>query len=136
MRRRVSRMWSTRMYVVSGRTMISIGEWAFITIGIPGARHMLVALVPCPPACWSSMLALKMAWYSGVSGASWVVPQHLTGSNEGWPRHEGMRRPIHWPLRSGYIASSNAKLGAAYSKVASAIAPIAFRYDIVVLYSL
>src|SRR5207249_5183456 len=107
--------------------MISIGEWAFIAIGMPGARHVLVALVPCPPACWSAILALKMAWYSGVSGASCVVPQHLTGSNEGWPRHEGMRSPIHWPLRSGYIASSNAHApqGTAHSVTASATAFIA-----------
>src|SRR5712691_5222004 len=79
--------------------MISIGEWAFITIGIPGARHVLVSLVPCPPAAWSARLALKRASYSGVSGASWVVPQHLIGSNEGWPLHDGMRTPVHWPLR-------------------------------------
>src|SRR5436190_4416022 len=115
--------------------MISIGECAFITIGIPGARQVLVALVPCPPACWSAMLALKMAWYSGVRGASCVVPQHFTGSNEGWPRHEGMRSPIHWPLRSGYIASSNANApyGAAHSIAASAIALIAPRKSIAVL---
>src|ERR1700674_2570044 len=106
--------------------MISIGEWAFITIGIPGARHVLVALVPCPPMCWSSRLALKMASYSGVSGASWVVPQHLYGSKEGWPRHDGMRTPIHWPLRSGYFASSKpqAPHGNAHSVAASAIALI------------
>src|SRR5262245_18845755 len=103
--------------------MISIGEWAFITIGMPGARHVLVALVPCPPRRWSSRLALKMASYSGVSGASWVVPQHLTGSNEGCPPlHEGIRLPIHWPLRLGYFASSNARAspGAAHSIAASA----------------
>src|ERR1700736_6750371 len=88
--------------------MISIGECAFITIGIPGARHVLVALVPCPPTRWSAMFSLKMASYSAVRGASCVVPQHLVGSNEGWPRHDGMRTPIHWPLRFGYIASSNA----------------------------
>ena len=28
----------------SGSTIISMGECAFITIGIPGARHVLVAL--------------------------------------------------------------------------------------------
>src|SRR5215510_14629728 len=65
--------------------MISIGECAFITIGMPGARQVLVALVPCPPARWSSRLALKIASYSGVNGASCVVPQRLAGSKENTP---------------------------------------------------
>src|SRR4030088_2037050 len=109
--------------------MISIGEWAFITIGIPGARQVLVALVPCPPSRWSTRLALNMASYSGVSGASWVVPQRLIGSNEGWPPPAVPRTPIHCPLRLGYFASSNARapLDDAYSIAASAIALIALR---------
>src|SRR4051812_18919010 len=116
--------------------MISIGECAFITIGIPGARQVLVALVPCPPAAWSTRLALKIASYSGVSGASCVVPQHLTGSNEGCPPlHDGIRFPIHWPLRSGYIASSKAHAphGSALSIAASASVPIAPRISITIL---
>src|ERR1700722_19491643 len=115
--------------------MISMGECAFITIGIPGARHVLVALVPCPPSFWSIRLALNMASYSGISGASCVVPQRLTGSNEGWPPPAVPRTPIHWPCRSGYFASSNARapLAAAHSMAASASAPIVPRSSIAVL---
>src|SRR5262249_23077430 len=74
--------------------------------------------------------------YSGVSGASCVVPQHLTGSNEGWPpRHGDIRLPIHWPPRSGYLASSNAHapLGAVHTIAASAAAIIVARSSITVL---
>src|SRR4030095_3984840 len=112
--------------------MISIGECAFITIGMPGARHVLVALVPCPPARVSSRLALNIASYSGVSGASCVVPQRLTGSNEGWPPPAVPRTPIHCPLRLGYMAGSKAKtpLGVAHSMAAIANAPIALHLNI------
>src|SRR5437763_2903147 len=79
-----------------------------------------------------------MASYSGVSGAPWVVPQTLVGSKAGWPRGApggGERRPIHWPLRSGYFVSSKAQAlsGAAQSIAASAAVPIAFRVSITIL---
>src|SRR5215470_3216545 len=115
--------------------MISIGECAFITIGMPGGRQVEVALVPCPPSACSLRLTSNSALYSGVSGASWVVPHFLYGSNEGWPPPVFWRTPIHCPLRFGYCASSNAKATGAVHPIAaaSAIAPIVLRASIVVL---
>src|SRR5215469_5208175 len=118
--------------------MISIAEWACITIGIPGERQVLVALVPCPPSRCSARLASNIPAYSGVSGAPCVVPQGLLGSNEGCPAPPppppGMRTPIHWPLRFGYLASSNAEAlpNGAHSIAATAIAASKLRSDIVV----
>src|SRR5262249_11488161 len=60
-----------------------------------------------------------------VSGASWPQPRGLFGSNAGWPGGE-MR--LHRPLRSGYIASSNANAPTLVmpSAATSAAAPNSF----------
>src|SRR5712672_969404 len=69
--------------------------------------------MPCPPAAWSTRLASKRAWYSGVNGGCCAGPQALVGSKtlaRPWPTPTvfafGPRR--HWPFKSGYFVSSNA----------------------------
>src|ERR1700730_4165426 len=78
-------------------------------------------LVPCPP---SDLVASKMAWYSGVSGAFW------SRANRPGP-------PIgrHCPLKSGYFESSQAQAPAIVTQrdPTSAIALIELRYSILVL---
>src|SRR5579872_5059065 len=54
------------------------------------------------------MLASMIARYSGVNGASWPSPQGFVWSNEGWPPSPRTMRRFHWPVQSGYLASSNA----------------------------
>src|SRR5262245_25898214 len=77
------------------------------------------------------MFSSKTFLYSSVSGASGPQPRGLLGSNAGWPGGE-MRR--HWPLRSGYRASSNAlaltvvsPIAAVSSESVSPIAPAELR---------
>src|SRR6202051_3052531 len=89
---------------------------------MPGEKHRYVMLlVPCPP---SDLVASKMAWYSGVSGAFW------SRANRPGP-------PIgrHCPLKSGYLESSQANAAEIVTQSApkSAIAPIELRYSIIVV---
>src|SRR5262249_16430928 len=79
------------------------------------------------------MLASRTFWYSGVSGACCPRPQGLVGSNAGWPPTPGMRTPTHWPHRSGYFASSNARTTDEVATSANPIAPSTLRYCMVFL---
>src|SRR5215467_298661 len=71
--------------------------------GMPDDLQVNLESLPCPPASWSARLASKIAWYSAVSGASCPRLRGLLGSH--WVP------PIlcHWPARSGYLVSSNAR---------------------------
>src|SRR5215470_14653114 len=97
------------MWVVRGVTTISKGAYMFITLGMPGARHVKVGSVPCPPAAWSLRFSSKIARYSAVNGAD------LASAHRGWAVRS------HWPLRSGYLDSSNARAPATVIKIAAAI---------------
>src|ERR1700721_3057680 len=67
-----------------------------MTRGMPGDRHVKVGVSPCPPVSWSLTLASKTARYSGVNGAFEASTQR------------GAVVRSHWPLKSGYLLSSNA----------------------------
>src|SRR5580704_9464488 len=89
---------------------------------MPGEKHRYVMLaLPCPPY---ALVASKIAWYSGVSGAF-------------WSRAKRPGPPIgrHCPLKSGYFESSQAEAPAVVkqSAPASARALIKLRYNILVL---
>src|SRR6266852_8827652 len=84
------------MWVVRGVTMTSKGAYMFMTRGMPGATHVKVGSVPCPPAAWSLRFSSKIARYSGVNGADLASGQR------------GAAVRSHWPFRSGYLDSSNA----------------------------
>src|SRR5579883_2456700 len=98
------------MWVVRGVTTISKGAYMFITRGMPGAMHVKVGSVPCPPAAWSLRFASKIARYSGVNGAD------LASAQRGWVVRS------HWLLRSGYLDSSKAQASAAVNSAAAAAA--------------
>src|SRR5260370_16072390 len=94
-------------------------------VGMPKARHSERLTLPCPPLAWSAMLASRIALYSGVSGACCPKPQGLVWSNDGMPPSPGTTKRVHWPLRSGYFVSSNARaLPSASAETASAAAAV------------
>src|SRR6516165_2341519 len=74
-----------------------------------------------------------MAWYSDVSGAPCNRPGGFVGSNRPTPREPSAR--THWPLQSGYFASSPAcaPTAVAHSAANIEIAPIVLRSSMVIL---
>src|SRR6516162_3668848 len=65
------------------------------------------------------MLASRMAWYSGVSGARCASPSDLVGSCEGWPVSPPTAARRHCPLRLGYLLSSNAPAAVVVARTAA-----------------
>src|ERR1700676_1132837 len=109
------------MWNVVGVLTNSISPYPLVTRGMPGEKQRYVMLaVPCPPY---ALVASKIAWYSGVSGAL-------------WSRAKRPGPPIgrHCPLKSGYFESSQAEAPAVVkqSAPASARALIKLRYNILV----
>src|SRR5215470_4045050 len=109
--------------------------------GIPKPRQLAPRQSKKPPCSCDLRLASRIAWYSGVSGACWPLPQGLAGSKEGCPPNVPMRStPRHCPFQSGYLISSPAATvattianAAASGATFSAKAPIVLRQSIVVL---
>src|SRR5713101_6984444 len=97
------------MWIVRGVTTISKGAYMFITRGMPGATHVKVGSVPCPPAAWSLRFSSKIARYSAVNGADLGSAQR------------GAAVRSHWHFRSGYLDSSNARAPATAINIAAAI---------------
>ncbi len=48
-----------------------------MTRGMPLVMQLTWGSLPWPPFAWSLMLASRIAWYSGVSGAFWPRPAGL-----------------------------------------------------------
>src|SRR5712664_3453226 len=120
------------MEVVSGSTVICIGSYACIIIGMPGARQVVDTTSLSPPAARSARVLSNLTWYSGVRGASCPRPGGLAGSNGGWPTAPGTMALVHWPVSAGYIASSNAGVAVGMHNAAAVntIVPIAARYTL------
>src|SRR5215510_2243691 len=79
------------------------------------------------------MLASRIAWYSGVSGASCPLPQALVWSCDGWPGSPGTENRDHWPRQSGYFFSSAPCAAPIVSAAAKAItiAAVQLRTDMI-----
>src|SRR5882724_5492212 len=111
------------IYVVWGLIMISPGSEKFITFGMPGWIQVRPRLLPCPPSACSFTLFSKMAWYSGVRGASCPRPMGFVVS-------QGLPKPfdkgfLHWVSISGYcISPAFAAAALSDTSAATPIAPI------------
>src|SRR5271163_3338835 len=92
---------------------------------MPCGRQYHDGTLPWPPLAMSSRFASKTFWYSGVSGAFWPAC-----TQRGTPTR------FHCPLRSGYLASSqaDAPLMVAH-KARSAHARIETRLDMIFSHS-
>jgi hypothetical protein len=55
----------------------SIGAIAAIIRGMPLVMQVKRLSMPCPPLRWSAMLASRIFWYSGLSGACCASPGRL-----------------------------------------------------------
>src|SRR4051794_18437155 len=73
--------------------------------------------LPWPPFSCAARLASWMAWYSGVSGASWALPHSLVGSNGVCVLPPRAKIGPQIPLSSGYFASSKASAGAVQAHI-------------------
>src|SRR5712671_340624 len=92
-----------------------------MTRGMPLVVQLTRMFSPWPPSAWSAMLASKIFWYSGMSGACWVRPGRLVWSH--WIPAPGGR--FHWPEKSGYLPVSWALRLAAGNIIAAIMAAMA-----------